>query len=203
MNHKEIERWHRLRNIKRAAQILVVVVLVFLVSVYAVSRIVGPEPDDIGSPGEVKSGIRIDNFSFSSPGIHPWDLRAAGAQVSDTLDRVVLKDFKVVYRGGEGGNIVLRADSGELDRATRNFSAGGNVTVTQGDFQFKTSEISYSEDKGLVQSSSLVHARGPSTEISGMGLKVWVKREEVELEQDVTVILYNVNLFNPGRKLPF
>jgi hypothetical protein len=37
MNHKEIERWHRLRNLKRASQVLVVVAVVLLACGYMVS----------------------------------------------------------------------------------------------------------------------------------------------------------------------
>ena len=62
MNHKEIERWHRLRNLKRASQILVVVAVVLIACGYRVSRFVRPSPVTIESPGPADGGIRIDTF---------------------------------------------------------------------------------------------------------------------------------------------
>ncbi len=202
MNHKEIERWHRLRNIKRASQLLVVVALVLIACGYMVSRFVRSSPDMPDAPGPADGGIRIDNFSYSSPGAHPWELQAATAMVSDSLDRVVLKGPKVVYQGGAGGKIFLTAKSGRLDRKTRNVSAQGGVTIEYENFLFSTGEIDYSHEKLLAETSSPVSLESGDLRLTGKGLKVSVEREEVVIEDDVKARLFNVKWVEPNGRLP-
>jgi len=202
MNHKEIERWYRLRNVKRASQFLVVLAVVLMVCVYTVSYFMREHPDMIGPPGPVDSGIRIDNFSYSSPGAHPWELQATTAFVSDALDRVELKGPKVVYHGGAGGRIFLAAKSGKLDRKSRNVSAQGNVTIEYENFLFSTGEIDYSHEKLLAETASPVSLEGSDLRLTGKGLKVSVDREEMVIEDDVRARLFNVKWVEPGGRLP-
>lgn len=202
MNHKEIERWHRLRNIKRASQVLVVVALVLVTCGYLVSRVVRSSPDMPDAPGPAEGGIRIDNFSYSSPGAHPWELKAATAMVSESLDRVVLKGPKVVYQGGAGGKIFLTAKSGHLDKKTHNVSAQGDVTIEYDDFLFSTGEIDYSHEKHLAETSSPVSLESGDLRLTGKGLKVSVEREEVVIEEDVRARLFNVKWVEPNGRLP-
>ena len=202
MNHKEIERWYRLRNVKRASQLLVVVLVVLIVCGYTVSYFMRDSPDMIESPGPADGGIRIDNFSYSSPGAHPWELQAATAFVSESLDRVVLKGPKVVYQGGAGGKIFLTAKSGRLDRKSRNVSAQGDVTVEYENFLFSTGEIDYSDEKLLAETSSPVSVEGGDLRLTGKGLKVSVEREEVIIEHDVKARLFNVKWVEPNGRLP-
>jgi len=202
MDHTEIERWHRLKNLKKASQFLVVAALLFLVSVYLISYYLGREPDEFQSHSPSESGIRIENFSYSSPGAHPWELQASGAQVSDSLERVVLERLKMIYRGAKGGDVVLTAKSGKLDRKSRNVSAEGDVVIRRKDLLLKTGEIHYSQKDLLVETPARVTAEGPDLLLTGKGLKLSLERREVVIEQDVNAVLFNVKWVEPGRKLP-
>jgi LPS export ABC transporter protein LptC len=202
MNHKEIERWYRLRNLKRASQFLIVVAVVLLVCVYTVSYWMRPGPDLVEAPGPANGGVRIDNFSYSSPGAHPWELQASTAMVSESLDRVDLKGPKVVYHGGAGGKILLAAKSGKLDKKSRNVSARGDVTIEYENFLFSTGAIEYSDEKRLAETSSPVSLESGDLRLTGKGLKVSVEREEVVIEDDVKARLFNVKWVEPKGRLP-
>jgi LPS export ABC transporter protein LptC len=203
MNHKEIERWYRLRNLKRASQFLVVAAVVCMACGYVASRLLVSEaPDPITSPGPAAGGIRIDNFSYSSPGANPWELQAATAFVSDSLDKVELKGPKVVYQGGAGGKIFLTAKSGNLDRKSRNVSAQGDVSIEYDNFLFSTGDIDYSDEKLLAETTSPVSLESGDLRLTGKGLKVSVEREEVIVEQDVKARLFNVKWVEPNERLP-
>jgi LPS export ABC transporter protein LptC len=202
MNHKEIERWYRLRNLKRASQFLIVVAVVLLVCVYAVSYWVRPEPDVVEAPGPANGGVRIDNFSYSSPGAHPWELQASTAMISESLDKVDLKGPKVVYHGGAGGKILMAAKSGKLDRKSRNVSAQGDVTIEYENLLFSTGAIDYSDEKRLAETSSPVSLESGDLRLTGKGLKVSVEREEVVIEEDVKARLFNVKWVEPNGRLP-
>ncbi len=202
MNHKEIERWHRLRNLKRASQLLVVIAVVFIVCVYAVFYAVRPVPDPVEPPGPTNGGMRIDNFSYSSPGAHPWELQASTAMVSESLDRVELNGPKVVYHGGAGGRILVAAKSGKLDRKSRNISAQGDVTIEYENFLFSTGAIDYSDEKRVAETSSPVSLESGDLRLTGKGLKVSVEREEMVIEDDVKARLFNVKWVEPNGRLP-
>ena len=79
MNHKEIERWHRLRNIKKAFQVLVPVSAALLVSGVAASIIFRPVASPLEPASTSNPGIEIVNFSYSSPGPQQWELHAPSA----------------------------------------------------------------------------------------------------------------------------
>jgi len=202
VNHREIERWHRLRNLKRAAQVLAVGVMVLLVALYIVHIVVRPSEPDIPSTADLTTGIRIDKFSYSSPGAHPWELEAASALVSDSLDRVTLKDPKITYHGNDGEQIVLTAATGELDRKSRDVTLRENVAIRFKDMVFETEQMSYSHDALSARTASPVSLKGDSLILTGRGLKLLVEGQRVEIEDDVHARLFDVKWVEPGRKLP-
>jgi LPS export ABC transporter protein LptC len=202
MNHKEIERWYRLRNIKRASQVLVLASLVLLVSSYAASRFLGEQREIFEACQVSNSAIRIENFVYSSPGTRPWELKASDAVVSNTLDRVFLGSPMVIYHGGKGGKIYLSAKSGELDKKNSNVSGRGDVTLRYKDFQFTTDEIDYSDEKLLAETSLPVSLEGGDLILTGIGMKFCLENEEIVIEQNVKARLYDVKWVEPGQKLP-
>lgn len=202
MKHKELERWHRLRNIKRASQVLVLAAIAVMVSGYALSRFVKPDPEVFDSPKSVASGSRIDNFSYSSPGPHPWELKALTAEISDNMEKVALAHPKVVYRGGKGGIIYLSAEAGEFDRKSGNVWARGNVVIRYKDMTFTTDAISYSEEKRLAETAAPVSVEGGNIRLKGKGMKLSIIDEEILIERDVKARLFNVRLVEPGQQLP-
>jgi len=201
MKHKELERWHRLRNIRRGAQLLILVAIGLSISVYAVSIFVTPPaPDE--TPNIQPPVSRIDNFTCSTPGVNPWELEASSAVISDSFDKIELTNPRVVYHGGKGGTIYLSATSGQLDRKSNNVSAHGNVIIRYKDMKFETGEIKYSQANHQAESSSLVSVEGGDLRLTGKGLKVSIDSEEITIERDVQAKLFNVRLVGPKSRLP-
>lgn len=202
MHDKEIERWYRLRNLQKATQFLMVVAVGVMISGFLASRFLRNDRDDFVPPVDSAAGMLMENFSYSAPGAHPWKLEARSASISEGLDKVGLTGPQVTYLGKEGDDIILRAQTGQLDRTRRNFSAAGDVTIKYRDFLFTTSEIQYSEQESLASTDAPVSVKGPDLSLSGKGLRLWVKSREVSIENNVHAILYNVKLVRHGQKLP-
>lgn len=202
MKHRELERWYRLRNIRKASQFLILVAIVLAISVYAYSLVRDSRTDDFDAASPDKKGSRIENFSYSSPGASPWELEASSAVISDALDKVALTNPKVVYHGGKGGKIYLSADSGHLDRKNDNVTAKGNVILRYRDMKFTTGKIRYSQEEHLAETSSPVSVEGGDLRLTGTGLTVSIDNEEITIERDVKAQLFNVRLVEPGRRLP-
>jgi len=202
MNHKEIERWYRLRNLQKAAQFLIIVAVVLLLSAYLASRFFKPDLPDFQPAANADGSMKTENFSYSSPGAHPWKLAARSASISESLDNVSLVAPQVTYFGQEGGEIFLSAQTGQLDRTKNNFSVAGDVAIRYKDFLFKTNEIQYSQDESVAATDSPVSVESPDLSLTGKGLRLWVKRREVAVDDNVRAVLRNVNLLKQGQKLP-
>ncbi|MEW6140950.1 MAG: LPS export ABC transporter periplasmic protein LptC [Thermodesulfobacteriota bacterium] len=203
MRHKELERWYRLRNIQKAAQFLVLIIVVVLVASFVSSRIFPlEERESFVPPPQISAGSRVENFSFSVPGPHPWQLRASAATVSDDMNTVVLSDPTVVYQGGKGGIIELSAQSGELDRESQNVRAKGNVVIRYRDMILATGELTYSQATEQAQTDSAVTMEGGDMRLTGRGLRISIPDEEINIEQDVKAHLFNVKWVDEQGKLP-
>ncbi len=202
MDHKHIERHYRLKNLKRASQIFVLGALILLVSGLAASRFVRQHQGDFQTSEVSVNGSNIENFTYSATGTHRWDLQAANAQVSDTLDSVKLTLPKVIYQGGFGGTIYLAAQSGNLDKKTGFVSAKGTVKISYKDFEFISRDVDYSDGSLEAATTAPVSLTGGDLKLTGKGLKLSVEKEEVLIEQEVKASLFNVKLIEPGRKLP-
>jgi LPS export ABC transporter protein LptC len=202
MDHKHIERHYRLKNLKRASQIFVLGALILLVSGLAASRFVRQHQGDFQTSEVSGNGSNIENFTYSATGSHRWDLQAANAQVSDTLDSVKLTLPKVIYQGGLGGTIYLAAQSGNLDKKTGFVSAKGTVKISYKDFEFISRDVDYSDGSLEAATKAPVSLIGSDLKLTGKGLKLSVEKEEVLIEQEVKASLFNVKLIEPGRKLP-
>ncbi|MBI4965892.1 MAG: LPS export ABC transporter periplasmic protein LptC [Desulfomonile tiedjei] len=202
MNHKEIERWYRLRNLKRLSQFLVLFAIVLLAAGYVASRLIVERPMFPKFPLTGGTGITIENFNYSSPGAHPWELAASRAVVSDSLNRVELTGPKVLYHGASGADIHLSAGAGTLDKKDNNVSMKDDVRIQFRGFLFKTDDIQYSHSAREAETASPVSLEGPDLHLTGKGLKVSVEKEEIVVEDDVQARLYNVKWVESGGKLP-
>jgi LPS export ABC transporter protein LptC len=202
MNHREIERWYRLRNLKKASQFLVGFFVVLLIAGLAVSRFVRPEAEQLETRGAPDSGIRIEKFNYSSPGAQPWELEAAEASVTESLDRVSLSRPRVVYHGGKGGSIYLSAASGTLDKKSSNVSFKGNVEIRLKDLTFRTDDIEYSQERRQAQTDSAIALEGTDFKVTGRGLRVYVESEEAVIEDEVDARISNVKWVDSKGRMP-
>jgi len=203
MNHKELERWYRLRNIKRASQLMILLCSVLAVSGYVVSAwLVRPDPSDLAPSIPSDAGIRIENFSYSAPGPRPWELRAPSAIVSESLDEVTLQEPRAVYHGGSGGKILLASQTGSLHRKTLSVVARGDVTLTYKDYIFRSDEMNYSHEKLSASTSSPVFFEAPDLSLTGTGMTVSLENEEIVIENGVKARLFNLRWVESKGRLP-
>ncbi len=202
MNHKEIERWHRLRNIKKAFQILVLVCGALLISGVAASIFITPSASPLEPSSTSNTGIEIVNFSYSSPGPQQWELHAPSALVSEALDAVELKEPKVVYHDRSGASVELVSSTGRFDRKNLTVTASGDVTMRYKDYVFRSPEIRYSHEKLRAETSAPVAFEGPELKLTGKGLTLSLDSEEIVIEEDVHAQLFNVSWVKPNGRLP-
>jgi LPS export ABC transporter protein LptC len=202
MNHKEIERWYRLKLIKRTAQVLVLVAVTALVAGYAVSRILLPDDNDRPLAETHHPGPVLKKIEFSMPGVHPLELKADAALGSEKLDSVELIKPEVVFTGKRGEKILLTADFGKLDKKTRSVHVRGSVVIRMRGFVIKADEIRYSDESGLAETPTRFSLEGKDMRLRGRGMKLSVQDSEVSIEHDVHSELFGVDWLPPGAGAP-
>ncbi len=202
MNHKEIERWYRLKNLRKAIQAMILLSLVALVSGLAISRYTNETDANFGSSNVSEPGIKVEKFTYSSVGANQWDLEATSALVAESMDHVELRLPRIVYYGGDGGKIILKSEMGTLDKKSGIVNASGTVTINFKDLRFVTNDINYSQGLLLAQTAESIFMEGLDMKLSGKGLRLSVDKEEVIIEQEVKASLFNVRWVEPGKKLP-
>lgn len=202
INHKEIERWYRRKNIMRACQVLALVSIVLVSVSYVVSRVWSDNPEDYVSNPKPDEGMRMERFSYSSFGAHPWVLRAESAVANELINRVSLTQPMVTYPGGMGGTIVLNSHSGELDKEKQQVTARGAVAIRYRDFLFSTDEVHYLHDKLVAETSAPVSVEATDLRVTGTGLTLSIKDEEANIEGNVKTQIFNVRWVGANGKLP-
>ena len=149
MNHKEIERWYRLQNLRKAVQVLILASVIALVCGLALSKYTNDGKNEFKASNVSDPGIKVEKFTYSSVGADQWDLEAQSASVSEKMDSVELKSPKVVYYGGDGGKIYMNAQVGKLEKKDGKVEAKGAVSIKYKDFRFLTENVKYSQ--GLLE----------------------------------------------------
>jgi LPS export ABC transporter protein LptC len=200
LTNKEIERWYRLRNLRNAAQALAIITILTLVGGYAVSRLIMERPDQTDSQVPTDAGNEGSQLSYSVPGPHPFHVKADRARMLKSGNKIQLTSPVITYYPKRGGDMVLKADTGELNQTTQNYSVKGNVTVTYDTFRIDAEELSYSHKNGLVSTSSAFTVTSKDMVLQGKRLKLLTDKKEVVVEQGVSAKLYNVKIFKNHNK---
>jgi LPS export ABC transporter protein LptC len=200
---RELERWRRLRIIKRFSQVGVVLTSLVLIAGYISVWWLKPPPPLVETPAVAKDeSIRIDRFTYSAPGPHPFELEAESATVADTLDKVRLTGPKVLYKSRERGKIILTARSGELDKAARTIHASGDVEIRMKGLLIKADQVTYSDKERIVRANSDISIYGEGFSLSGSGLTLFIDTHEARISNNVKTHLQDVKWAAPGRGLP-
>jgi LPS export ABC transporter protein LptC len=194
ITNREIERWYRLRNLRKAAQVFVIIAIVVMVAGYAVFRFIKPsQPVKDPDPKAINT---VQKPYYSFPGPHPFDVRAEEALVSESQDKIILKSPKITYHPNRGGNMVLTAKTGELNRTTQNYSVKGDVNLKSDNFRIEAGQLGYSRKKNLASTTSQITIKAKNMLLKGKQLKFWPDKKEAHIEQNVEATLFNINIFN-------
>lgn len=95
----------------------------------------------------------------------------------------------VVEPGSDGGHFEIRCDEGELDVATNDFEARGNVHGrTEGERQFEAPWVKYDHEKGLLFTNAPVLISEDSITYRGGGFQYFVREGRFKLLGGASVV---------------
>lgn len=117
-------------------------------------------------------------------------LHAARARFHTEQERVYLQDVRaVVEPSAQKGSFEIRCDEGELDIATNDFEAVGNVRGrTEGDREFSAAWVKYDHEAGLLFTNAPVLITEGSITYRGGGFQYYVRERRFRLLGGASVV---------------
>jgi LPS export ABC transporter protein LptC len=117
-------------------------------------------------------------------------LRAAHARFDTEQKRVYLEEVHaIVEPGRSAGSFEIRCDEGELDIATNNFEARGNVRGrTDGDREFTAPWVKYDHEAGLLFTNAPVLISEDAITYRGGGFQYYVRERRFRLLGGASVV---------------
>lgn len=147
---------------------------------------------DIHGDG-VDVGIRNFHLVEEEAGRKKWELRAAEAQMLESVDMMKLKDFNVTFFQEKAGSVKLTADQGIITNKRKDMEAFGNVLVTNGELILASPTLKCESDSNLVTTKDQVEVTGKNFKVTGEGMVSHLDEEKVEILKNVKMTIY------PGR----
>lgn len=117
-------------------------------------------------------------------------LDATHARLDTARERVHLEEVHaVVEPGRDAGHFEIRCDEGELDLATNDFEARGNVRgQTEGEREFQAPWVKYDHEKGLLFTDAPVTILEDAITYRGGGFQYFVRERRFKLLGGASVV---------------
>jgi LPS export ABC transporter protein LptC len=124
-----------------------------------------------------------------------YTVQADTARHYDQEQRTLLTKVNAVFFQNDGGKIILVADEGAIDHATKNMQAHGNVHVNYNDtYEITTERLFYDEAQGLIHTPDPVLIVGRGLTLRGVGATMQVAEHSMKVLSRVDTHLEGVRL---------
>jgi LPS export ABC transporter protein LptC len=129
-----------------------------------------------------RADLEVKNVLYREVGGdgNKWEIRAQKASYQRKQNQAYFDQVEVKLFLPDGKVIVLAADKGQLDTATRDIKISGNVGVTSvSGERFATDYLQYSADQQRLHTDATVLMETPRMEIRGVGMSLSLQNKEI------------------------
>lgn len=140
--------------------------------------------------------------STSRDGIREWTLDAVSARMLKSSDTALLETVTVRFFLENGSEILLNADTGTFDTASKDMTFSGNVEALFQGWRMRTDQLHYERKRHIVYSTTPVNIEGAQSRLSGRQIRIDLKTETVTVKGDVTAMLSPSDLDTNGHGPP-
>lgn len=183
-------------NPRRLKWILAMVILIlagivsaiFIHYRYSVQMVDHPE-----RPEETDASFVISRFEHTAmkEERRDWTMKAASAKFYADSRRVGLEALEAVFFSENGESTKVTADQGEMDMATQNIRARGNVVVVHPQYRLMTESLNYKYDSRIM----IIDA---PLEIEGEGLHFRADAGRYEMNEETILFEGNIESWFDG-----
>ncbi len=108
----------------------------------------------IASAGDASLSIGKIEQTAVRNGTKEWKLEARKAEYIENTQQVLMKELSVTFFLKDGGNAVLTADEGILNKASNDIEVTGNVLVIDERFKLETERLRYDHSSRIIESNT-------------------------------------------------
>jgi len=136
----------------------------------------GAEP----GPSDGLPRVRGLTYTHVADGVKKWTLSAERARYDEKAQTAILYQVRVKFFPARGGWVVLTGDEGSYDRRAKRITLRGRVQGSSSDgLSLRAEELTYAEDRQVVESHRPVEVSGPRFRVRGRGMELWIQRQVV------------------------
>jgi lipopolysaccharide export system protein LptC len=192
--------WSRIRWLVSAAMVcLVLVVVVVLKFGPAVSTFSSPEAAKPTSDDRPYLTISHLEYSDVRKGRTYYTVQADTGRHYDQEQRTLLTKVNAVFFQKDGGEIILVADEGVIDHATKNMEARGHVQVNyNGIYDITTDRLFYDDAQDRISTPDPVLIIGRGLTLRGVGATMEMAGHSMKVLSRVDTRLEGVRLGGPA-----
>ncbi len=184
---------HRSRRLKWILAVVILIFAAILSAVFIHSRYSMRMVDHPERPEETEAAFVISHFEHTAMKgeKRDWTIKAASAKFYTDSRKVDLEALEAVFFLENGEETRVTADHGEMDMATKNIRARGNVVVHHPQYRLKTESLNYRYD-------SRIMILDASLEIEGEGLRFRADAGRYEMDEETIEFEGNIESWFDG-----
>jgi LPS export ABC transporter protein LptC len=139
-------------------------------------------------PKNIDVSLQKIHYTETKGGMKKWDLVADKAEYGKVNELIRLAVIRLEVAGaGKEGELVLTADRGTYQTASKNVDLFGNVVAKSASgMVFTTGQAAYAAARSMVHTADRVKFSDGSLTVEGRGMEFLVEEKKMKILQDVT-----------------
>lgn len=174
---------------------LAILALAGTLAVVVVRNYRGSTPEEIleSLPRNVDLSLQQINYTETSEGKPRWTLVADSAAHSVGEGVTRIENIHMTFYDEQNGDMVLTAESGEMDSASRDVTVRGNVAIVGArELALYTEHLEYRAGERTIRNDRPVRMVTETMEVSGVGMRLDVRNRTLKLLSKVEARLLAV-----------
>jgi LPS export ABC transporter protein LptC len=140
-----------------------------------------------------EEGLKLENIHYAQENPDDglkWSLDAKEAGFSNERQLISFRDFRLKLEAENRPTIELEGKRGEYDKNSGEIKLHGELKGYTGNgYEIITEQISYKQKEGCLETEKLVKIIGPFFSISGHGLHLDLRMENLKINSNVTTLI--------------
>ena len=184
---------HRSRRLKWTLAMVILILAGILSAIFIHYRYQIRMVDHPERPEETEAAFVISRFEHTAmkDGKRDWTMKAASAKFYTDSRRVDLETLEAVFYQENGDTTRVTADHGEMDMATQDIRARGNVVVRHPQYLLMTESLNYKYDSRIMIIDS-------SLKIEGEGLRFQAEAGRYDMNEETIRFEGNIESWFDG-----
>lgn len=140
------------RRLKTLLILIIIILAGIVTAVFVNYRYSMKQAEQPARPEETTAALSISQFEHTAmkDGEREWTLRADMARLFSENRKAVLTRIETIFFMEDGERVIMNADHGEMDMASKNLQVWENVIVNHPEYVLKTESLNYKYESRIM-----------------------------------------------------